>query len=383
MTIRESLRPPVELTLWQRFLAVNWLFVGVVLVIVGIGFAMLYSIARGTTDTWVLKQSVRFVLGAAVMFAGALTDFRFFYRYAYPIYAVALALLVAVDIVGHIGMGAQRWVSVGAFNIQPSELMKIALVLALAKYFHTRNEGEVGQIRWLIVPLLMIAAPIVLVLRQPDLGTAALLGLCGVTVLFLAGVRLWMFIVSGGGLLAALPLAWEFLHDYQKNRVFTFFDPERDPLGAGYHIIQSKIALGSGGTFGKGFMQGTQSHLNFLPEKQTDFIFTVYAEEFGLVGGLFLLFLYFVLIANGVVMAQRIASHFGRLVAMSITTVFFFYIFINVAMVMGLIPIVGVPLPLFSYGGTALVSILAAFGILICAHTHRDVRIPRRPGSSD
>ncbi len=383
MSTRDGLRRPIELSLRQRLIAVNWGLVVVVFATVGIGFAMLYSISRGSTDTLVTKQMLRFAIGVGVLFAAALTDIRFYYRYAYPMYAVALALLVVVEVAGRVGMGAQRWVSVGALNLQPSELMKIALILALAKYFHGRSEDEVGQLRWLLTPLVLVAAPVALVLRQPDLGTAMLLVLGSAVVFFMAGVRVWKFLVAGAAGLGALPFAWQFLHEYQKNRVFTFFDPERDPLGAGYHIIQSKIALGSGGMFGKGFMQGTQSHLNFLPEKQTDFIFTVYAEEFGLIGGLFLLFLYFVIVGNGTVMALRINAQFGRLVAIGVTSTFFIYLFINTAMVMGLIPIVGVPLPLVSYGGTAMVSILAGFGILISAHTHRDVRIARRPDSPD
>lgn len=383
MSTRDGLRRPIALSFRQRLVAVNWGLVVVLFATVGIGFAMLYSISRGSTDTLVMKQMVRFAIGVGVLFAIALTDIRFFYRYAYSMYALALALLVVVEVAGRVGMGAQRWITVGTLNLQPSELMKIALLLALAKYFHGRSMEEVGQLRWLLTPLLLIAAPVALVLRQPDLGTATLLVMGGAVIFFMAGVRVWKFLIAGGAILVALPFAWQFLHDYQKNRIYTFFDPERDPLGAGYHIIQSKIALGSGGMFGKGFMQGTQSHLNFLPEKQTDFIFTVYAEEFGLIGGLFLLFLYFVIVGNGTVMALRINAQFGRLVAIGVTATFFIYLFINTAMVMGLIPIVGVPLPLVSYGGTAMVSILAGFGILISAHTHRDVRIPRRPNSPD
>jgi len=268
----------------------------------------------------------------------------------------------------------------GYFNLQPSELMKIALVLALARYFHGLNMEDVARPTRLLVPLVMVFAPAALVLRQPDLGTALMLVMASGAIFFVAGVRLWKFgliIVSG---MVAAPVGWQFLHEYQKQRILTFLNPEADPLGAGYHIIQSKIALGSGGMMGKGFMQGTQGHLNFLPEMQTDFIFTMLAEEFGLVGGLGLLALYSLLLAFGAIIAMRAYSQFGRLVAMGVTVTFFLYVFINIAMVMGLIPVVGVPLPLISYGGTAMMTLLIGFGLLIGVWVHRDVIIGRRGG---
>ena len=255
-------------------------------------------------------------------------------------------------------MGARRWVDLGLFQLQPSEVMKIAMVLALARFYHGLPLEEVGRTRWLIVPVVLILVPVTLVMRQPDLGTAVLLLATATAMLLLAGVRLWKFAVAGGAVLAAIPLAWRFmLHGYQKDRVLTYLNPERDPLGAGYHIMQSKIALGSGGLFGKGFMQGTQSHLSFLPERQTDFIFTMLAEEFGLVGCLVLLGLYVLVIAYGYAIAVRSSSQFGRLLAAGVISTFFLYVFINMAMVMGLIPVVGVPLPLVSYGGTSMMSI--------------------------
>ena len=232
--------------------------------------------------------------------------------------------------------------------------------------------------RWLVVPSLLVIIPITLVLRQPDLGTALLLLIGAAVMFFLAGVRLWIF---GAGLmtaLAAIPFAWHYLHDYQRERILTFLNPERDPLGAGYHILQSKIALGSGGMFGKGFLQGTQSHLNFLPEMQTDFIFTMLAEEFGLVGALGLLALYVFMLAYAIAIALRSRSQFGRLLGMGIAGTFFVYFFINIAMVTGLVPVVGVPLPLVSYGGTAMVTILVGFGLIMSVYIHRDVRLPRR-----
>jgi rod shape determining protein RodA len=312
------------------------------------------------------------------MLAVALVDIRLWLKYAYLFYFAALALLAAVEVMGYVGMGAQRWLDLGYINLQPSELMKIALVLALARYFHGLSVDEVARTAFLIPPMLMVAAPAALVLRQPDLGTALLILVGAAAILFAAGVQIWKFAVVGIVAMATLPVGWQFLHEYQKQRVLTFLDPESDPLGSGYHIIQSKIALGSGGLTGKGFMQGTQSHLSFLPEMQTDFIFTMLAEEFGLVGGLGLLGLYVILLAYGFVISVRSRSQFGRLVGVGITTTFFLYVFINIAMVMGLIPVVGVPLPLISYGGTAMLTLMLGFGFLLCVHIHRDLQIGRR-----
>ena len=233
------------------------------------------------------------------------------------------------------------------------------------------------------MPILFILAPTALVLKQPDLGTAMILLMVGAAVLFCAGVRLWKFILVGLAGLAAIPVAWNFLHEYQKNRVLTFLDPENDPLGTGYHILQSKIALGSGGIFGKGFGQGSQSHLNFLPEKQTDFIFTMLAEEFGMVGGLGLLGLYALVLLYGVAIALRARHHFGRLLAMGLSFNLFLFVFINIAMVMGLVPVVGVPLPLISYGGTAMLTVMGALGLVMCVSVHRDSHLPRQKQSED
>ena len=370
----------VDLTLGAKLRSVTWPLVLMVLLGAAVGFAMLYSVAEGETGTWVIRHLVRFTVALVLMFAVAFTDIRFWHRYAYLAYASALLLLVTVEVVGRSGQGAQRWVDFGVFQVQPSEIMKIALVLALARYFHGRTLEQVGNVRWLIVPVAMIAAPAALALRQPDLGTALLLVFGGVALFFLAGVKLWKFAVALLGGIVAIPFLWQYLHGYQKERILTFFDPELDPLGAGYHIIQSKIALGSGGLFGKGFLLGTQSHLNFLPEKQSDFIFTVLAEEFGLVGGLALLALYALLLAYAVAVSLRARNHFGRLLGVGAACTFFIYVFINIAMAMGLIPVVGVPLPLVSYGGTAMVTILVGFGLVMSVHIHRDVRLPRRPG---
>ena len=367
-----------EMTLREKIWQINWSLVLLITATAAIGFAMLYSAANGSFDPWAKRQMVRFALGFALMMFIALLDIRFWLRTAYLAYAAALVLLVAVEVHGNIGMGAQRWISLGPVQVQPSELMKISLVLALARYFHGLNLEEVNRFTSFIPPILMIAAPTALVLRQPDLGTAMMLAAGGVVLMFLAGVRIWIFVAGALAALASIPVAWQFLREYQKQRVLTFIDPETDPLGAGYHILQSKIALGSGGMFGKGFLLGTQSHLNFLPEKQTDFIFTMLAEEFGMIGGLGLLGLYALLLLYGIVIAMRSRSHFGRLLAMGVTVTFFLYVFINIAMVMGIVPVVGVPLPLISYGGTAMLTLMMGFGLLMCVFVHRDVAFGRR-----
>lgn len=371
----------VELSLLDKLRLLNWPFVCVVTLVALVGYGMLYSAAGGSHEPWAWRHSLRFGLGLTVLLVIALIDIRFWFRWAYPIYAAALLGLIAVEISGHTSMGAQRWINVGVFQLQPSEVMKIALVLALARHFHGAYLEDVGRPTRLLLPLAMILAPTALVLKQPDLGTSITLLAGGATLMFLAGVRWWKFgLVIGTGL-AALPILWQQLHDYQKQRVWTFLDPERDPLGTGYHIIQSKIALGSGGVWGKGFLKGTQSQLSFLPEKQTDFVFTMLAEEAGLVGALGLLALFLILVAYGFAFGLRARSQFGRLLAMGITMTFFLYVAINIAMVTGLIPVVGVPLPMISYGGTAMLTVLTGFGLMLSVDVHRDVTIPRFPGA--
>lgn len=362
---------------------VRWGFVLLLCVLGGVGGAMLYSAADGSMEPWALKHVTRFAVALVIMLAVACVDVRVWLRYAYVFYGAALALLAAVAVVGTVGMGAQRWLDLGVISLQPSELMKIALVLALARYLHRLRLEEVRRPWRLVVPLLLVAMPAVLVLKQPDLGTAMILLASAAAVLFCAGVPWWMFAVAGGGALAALPIAWGMLHDYQRTRVLTFLDPESDPLGAGYHIIQSKIALGSGGVLGKGFMAGTQGQLNFVPEKQTDFIFTMFAEEFGLVGTLALLSVYALVLAYCFAMSLSARSQFARLLGVGITTIFFLYVFINVAMVMGVVPVVGIPLPLVSYGGTAVLSLMFGFGLVLSVHIHRNTTISRHATGDD
>lgn len=372
-----------DMTLGEKLWHMSWSLVLLLSAIAGVGFLMLYSAANGSMEPWASRQMARFGVGLVCMLALALVDVRQFMRYAYAVYGVALAFLVLVEVKGTIGMGAQRWVDLGFFQLQPSEIMKIALVLALARYFHGASLEDVGRPGFLAPPIALVLVPVALVLKQPDLGTALMLLMGSAVLFFVAGVRMWVFGLVAAAGVAIIPVAWQFLHDYQKNRVLTFLNPENDPLGAGYHIMQSKIALGSGGLFGKGFMQGTQSHLNFLPERQTDFIFTMLAEELGMVGGLILIGLYVLVLVYGFAITLRCRHQFGRMVAIGITTTFFLYVFINIAMVMGLIPVVGVPLPLISYGGTAMLTLMIGFGIMMSVHVHRDVQMGRRGGYDD
>jgi rod shape determining protein RodA len=356
-----------------------WFFILMVIAAGVAGGGALYSAANGSFLPWAKPHLIRFGISILVMLAFGLIDIRVWYRLAYPAYLVTLALLAGVEVAGKVGaFGAQRWINLGFVQIQPSELMKIALVIALARYFHPRLTDEVHRLRTLVVPALMILAPTAFVLLQPNLGTAIMLMLAGAAMLFVAGTRIWLFATVGVTGAAALPVVWHAMHEYQKRRVRTFLDPSIDPLGAGYHITQSRIALGSGGLFGKGFMNGTQSHLNFLPEKQTDFIFPLIAEEWGLWGGAALLSLFALMAYFGIGVGLRSRSQFGRMLAIGLSVNLFLYVFINTAMVMGLIPVVGVPLPLISYGGTSMLAVMMGFGMLISVLVHRDVKISRR-----
>lgn len=368
-----------KMTLGDKLLGLNWSLVLLVSIVASIGFAMLYSAAHGHVDPWMSAQMKRFVLALVGMFVLAMIDLRAYMRFAYPFYLLAFVLLIYVEFFGEIGMGAQRWINLGFMQLQPSEMMKIALVLALARFFHGLDWETIGKPWVLIPPLALVLAPAGLVMKQPDLGTAGTLIICGGAMFFATGVRWWKFaIVLALGIVGAY-YAWNsgLLHDYQKARVLTFLNPESDVRGAGYHIIQSKIALGSGGIWGKGFLQGTQSHLDFLPERQTDFIFTMFAEEWGLVGGVLLLSLYSLLVLYGIAIALRCRSQFGKLMVYGLSFNLFTYFFINTAMVMGLIPVVGVPLPLISYGGTAMMTVMAGFGLMMSAYLHRDTKISR------
>ena len=378
MAFAADARRAARMSISEKLLHLNWLLVVLLIAIACTGFAMLYSASSGSLEPWARPQIVRFSAGLAMALVVALIDVRLWLRWAYPIYLLSLALLVSVEFIGTVGMGAQRWISLGFVRLQPSEVTKIATILALARYFHSTTLEDVRRPLYLVVPVALVAVPAALVLRQPDLGTAGILLLVAACVFFLAGVRIWKFVALGVAAVSAVPFVWQALHGYQKQRILTFLNPESDPLGAGYHILQSKIALGSGGVFGKGYLHGTQSHLNFVPEKQTDFIFTMLAEELGIVGGLALIALYLLVVALGYAIALRSQNQFGRLLALGVTANFFLYVFINIAMVMGLIPVVGVPLPLISYGGTSMLSLLFGFGLILSVSIHRDVEISKR-----
>lgn len=364
-----------KLSFGEKFWGISFSYVLLICILASIGIVMLYSAANGSWKPWASAQLMRFGLGFIVMFVMAFMDIRVFLRYSYWFYFVVLTLLVVVEIAGYVGMGAQRWINLGFMKLQPSELMKIALVMALARYFNSVTLQSIESIKGIIVPLIMVMLPVGLVLIQPDLGTALMLLFTAGAMFFAVGIQLWKFGLVAVGIITSLPIAWQFLHTYQKNRVLTFLDPERDPLGTGYHIIQSKIALGSGGVFGKGFLNGTQSHLNFLPEKHTDFIFTMLSEEFGIIGAVFVILVNFLIIAYSYVFALRTASYYGKLLAIGLTTSYFLYVIINIAMVLGLLPVVGVPLPLISYGGTVILSVMSSFGIILAVNTNRNINI--------
>ncbi|MDP3175387.1 MAG: rod shape-determining protein RodA [Phenylobacterium sp.] len=372
MTVSALTRPGERDRLVVKLSEIDWFFCLVLCLIAGAGALMLFSIAGSSWEPWAAKHLIRFGLCFALMVVLALVDLRVWFALAYPIYGLGLVLLVAVEAVGDVSMGAQRWLNLGFVRLQPSEIMKIGIVLALARFYHGLSGKNAHLSWWLLIPAILIAVPVALVMHQPDLGTAMLIALTGVAVVIMAGLS-WRVILAGvvAAAMAIPPLVMFVLHDYQRKRVLTFLNPESDPSGSGYHILQSKIALGSGGLLGKGYGLGSQSQLNFLPEKQTDFIFATLAEEFGFVGCVTVLALY----AAVIFMALRTSyvghSHFGRLGAAGVTATFTLYVLINGAMVMGMAPVVGVPMPLLSYGGTVLLTVMIGFGLVQAVRVHR------------
>ena len=362
----------------RKILYANWALVLLLTAVASVGFLMLYSVAGGDLSRWAEPQMKRFALGIVVMMIIGMVPIWFWRSMSGLAYLGALGLLVLVEIMGEIGMGAQRWIDIGPLRLQPSEVMKIALVMMLAAYYDWLPLNKVSRPFWVLIPVALILIPTALVLKQPDLGTAILLIAGGGILMFCAGVSWWYFIAvagAGAGLVytvfASRGTDWQLIKDYQFRRIDTFLDPSTDPLGAGYHITQSKIALGSGGWSGKGFMQGTQSRLNFLPEKHTDFIFTTLAEEFGFLGAFSLLALYGLIILFCIVSAMGNKDRYGALLTLGVAATLFLFFAVNMSMVMGLAPVVGVPLPLVSYGGSAMLVLLAAFGLVQSAHIHR------------
>ena len=363
---------------FRKILFLNWPLAILLAAVCGVGFLMLYSVAGGSFSPWAEPQMKRFGLGLALMMFVALVPIWMWRNLSGIAYGVSFVLLIAVAFVGEERKGSQRWLDLGFIDLQPSELMKITLVMFLAAYYDWLPAKKISRPFWVLLPLVIIAAPTALVLQQPDLGTSILLLTAGGGLMFLAGVH-WAYfatvIAAVGGVITAVFQSrgadWQLLNDYQYRRIDTFLDPAADPLGAGYHITQSKIALGSGGWTGRGFMQGTQSRLNFLPEKHTDFIFTTLAEEFGFVGAVSLLSLYALIIIFCIVTAIRNKDRFSSLLTLGIALNFFLFFAVNMSMVMGLAPVVGVPLPLVSYGGSAMLVLLLAFGLVQSAHVHR------------
>ncbi|WP_270727208.1 rod shape-determining protein RodA [Shimia sp. Alg240-R146] len=362
----------------RKILHLNWPLLLLVTAVASVGFLMLYSVAGGSFSPWAEPQMKRYAMGVVLLFIVAMVPIWFWRSVSGAVYLGALLLLILVEVIGSVGMGAQRWIDLGFMRLQPSELMKVALVMALAAYYDWLPPKKTSRPQYVLIPVLLILIPTALVLRQPDLGTAILLLAGGAIVMFAAGVH-WGYFTAvfgmGMGLVFAVfqsrGTSWQLLKNYQYRRIDTFLDPASDPLGAGYHITQSKIALGSGGWTGRGFMQGTQSRLNFLPEKHTDFIFTTLAEEFGYIGAVSLLSLYALIILFCVASAISNRDRYASLLTIGIASAFFLFFAVNMSMVMGLAPVVGVPLPLVSYGGSAMLVLMLAFGLVQSAHVHR------------
>ena len=381
MTSTALSRPGQRERFSEKFAEIDWTFCLMICAIAGIGTMMLYSMAPLAWKPWAAPHLIRFVMCFVLMLGLALVSPRVWFFLAYPLYGISLVLLAAVDVVGRSSLGAQRWLQLGPVGIQPSEIMKIALVLTLARFYHGLS-GRRARWSWnLLIPTILIVMPAVLVAKQPDLGTALLIVFTGGAVMFLAGLT-WKILAAGAvsAVVGVPPMVMFVLKDYQRDRILTFLNPEADPSGAGYHTLQSKIALGSGGLLGKGFGLGSQSQLNFLPEKHTDFAFSTFAEQFGLVGCLTLLVLYAGVIAISLRIASISHSHFTRLAVGGVTATFTFYILVNAAMVMGMAPVVGVPMPLLSYGGTTMVTLMVAFGLVLSARIHRYDEIPVSSG---
>ncbi len=352
--------------------ALNWRILALIVALTGFGLVVLYSAAGGHLHPWAINQGIRFLVFLSLMLLLSRMPERLWKSTALPAYAAVLIALVAVELLGKVSGGSQRWLELGFVRLQPSELMKLAIVLALARFYDSLPAGEMRGWTAIWPAGLLIGLPCMLVLFQPDLGTATMIAAGGITVVFLAGIPLRLFVSAAVLVTAALPVAWSQMRDYQRNRVLIFLDPESDPLGTGYHITQSKIAIGSGGIFGKGFLQGSQSHLDYLPEGHTDFVFATMAEEWGLIGGITIIAGFLLIARWGMGVAARAPTRFGRLTAAGLTATIFFYVAINLMMVMGLAPVVGIPLPLISFGGTAMLTVLICMGILMSIE--RDAR---------
>ncbi len=343
--------------------------------LVSIGLVVLYSAADGNMQPWALKQLILFGVSCVLALPIILINVRTLYHLAYPFYFATLVLLIGVEMLGHSAMGATRWLEIGGLKLQPSEPAKLAIIMMLARYFHDHSLQEIRQWRFLIAPIIGTILPCILIIKQPDLGTGILTLLAAGTLFFISGINLNKILSAIAIILLGIPIAWNFLHDYQKQRIEIFLDPEKDPLGAGYNLIQSKIAIGSGGITGKGFMQGTQSHLSFLPEHQTDFIFAFLTEELGFLGGITIIILFALLISLIFSISIKCKSIFLKFISQGVASIIFLHVVINIGMVMGLAPVVGVPLPFISYGGTMMVSTMLGISLAINAHINKNIRI--------
>ncbi|MFP5447546.1 MAG: rod shape-determining protein RodA [Alphaproteobacteria bacterium] len=382
MTMSALSRPGERDRLVVKFTQIDWTFAVALCLLAGTGALMMFSVAGSSWEPWAGAHLFRFGFCFVLMIALALFDIRVWFALAYPIYGLGLLLLLAVEFVGDTRMGATRWLDLGFMSFQPSEIMKVGIALALARFYHGISAEDARLSWWLIIPALMIAAPVLLVAHQPDLGTAMLIALTGAAVVVLAGLSWKIIGAAVVSFVAAVPIMVMFvLHEYQRKRVMTFLDPESDPSGSGYHILQSKIALGSGGFFGKGYGLGSQSQLNFLPEKHTDFIFATLAEEFGFLGCALVLALFAAVIFMALRTASLAHSHFGRLAAAGVTATFTLYVLINGAMVMGLAPVVGVPMPLLSYGGTVMLTVMIGWGLVQSVRVHRYTEVTSGKGA--
>lgn len=383
MTASALTRPGERDRISSKLAELDWRVVGLLCVLAGIGTAMLYSIAGGSWSPWAWKHLLRFGVLLVAMIGLAMVHPKWWFHAAYPVYGVLLLLVLMIEFtpLGYTAGGARNWLNLGFIRIQPAEFMKIGLVLALARWYHGHTAPDARWSWKLLIPAGMIGLPFLLVAKQPDLGSAMVIGLTGAAVMFMAGLS-WRVIAAGVAAAVAVipPFVMFVMHDYQRNRVLTFLNPEADPSGTGYNIIQSKIALGSGGLLGKGYGLGSQSQLEFLPERHTDFIFSTVSEEFGFLGSFTVLACYLALILISLRIAALSHSHFGRISAAGMTAFLALFVLINGAMVMGLAPVVGVPMPLLSYGGSTMMTVMIGFGLILSTHVHRYVELPKGQG---
>ena len=364
-----------SLLLRDKIFSIDYVLVFSILILGIVSMFAMYSTDGGEFKYHTNSHILRFFVFFGMFFVVSFIQVRFWHSQSYLIYIIIFILLIGVKYFGLTSSGSKRWLDLYFMNLQPSELMKIGLILFLSKYYHRISIENINSIRYLFLPMTVLITPLILVATQPDLGTSILIGAGGVVVAWLAGVRVKFFAISGLALIALLPVAISFLKPYQKSRILTFLNPERDPLGAGYQIIQSKIAIGSGGLFGKGFLNGSQSYLDYLPEKHTDFIFTLFSEEFGFFGSLFILILYAIIVSRIVKIGNQTRSNFGKLYCYSFATAFFIYVVVNMMMVLGLLPIVGSPLPIMSYGGSSMMAIMFGLGIVMSCKIYKDVPV--------